>query len=305
MFDIVTVGHFAIDLITSPRVVSPKPTLGGPPTYVSVAAAKLGVKVSVVSKVGEDFQNKYFRWLKSWGVDLTGLKKIRGAATTRFSIKYLDGLRKLRLLKRAPRILARDIPHSLRSKVLHIAPIANEVSTSIIPKLRSRATILSLDPQGFVRTFDEKGNVRLKSRKGNQILRQIDIYKSSNHEARAITQARQLSQAMREIQDYGVKVVIVTQGVKGATLLTDDEFYQIPAYRPKVFRDPTGAGDVFIGAFLAEYLRGKDPIWCACVGAAASSYVVEGIGPTNFGDKEGIYTRAEEIYGKGLKKLGI
>jgi len=303
MFDIVTVGYFAIDLITSPRMVSPKLTLGGPPTYVSVTAAKLGAKVSVVSKVGEDFQNEYFEWLKSCGVDLTGLKKVRGAATTRFQIRYVNELRKLRLLKRAPRILTRDIPRSLRSRVFHIAPIANEVSTAIIQKLRSQTSILSLDPQGFVRNFDENGDVHLKPWMDTRVLRRIDIYKSSSHEIRAITRAKKLHQAMRKIRDCGVKVVIVTHGAQGATLLTNNEFREIPAYKPKVFRDPTGAGDVFIGAFLAEHLRGKDPLWCACVGSAAASYIVEEVGPAGFGDKEGIYTRAEEIYEKEPEQL--
>ena len=98
---------------------------------------------------------------------------------------------------------------------------------------------------------------------------------------------------------------MVTRGMKGTILLVDDEFYHIPACKPRVFRDPTGAGDTFIGAFLAEYLQGKEPLWCACVGSAASSFVVEGIGPAVFGEKEETYTRAKEIYEKGLKQLSI
>jgi hypothetical protein len=70
MFDLVTVGHFAIDLITSPKITKPKQTLGGSPTYVSLAARKLDTKVSVISKVGEDFSDRYIAWLKANGVDL-------------------------------------------------------------------------------------------------------------------------------------------------------------------------------------------------------------------------------------------
>jgi len=56
MFDLVTVGHFAIDLILSPKIANPRLTLGGSPTYVSLAARKLGARGSVISKVGKDFQ---------------------------------------------------------------------------------------------------------------------------------------------------------------------------------------------------------------------------------------------------------
>lgn len=305
MFDLVTVGHFAIDLITSPKIASPQPTLGGPPTYTSIAAAKLGAKASVISKVGEDFQNRYLEWLKANGVDLSGLKQVKSAATTRFILTYRNGQRKLQLKDRAPPISRLDVPDSLQAKALHIAPIANEIQNTVIVKLRGLTQILSLDPQGFVRAFDKKGNMRLKPWKATQALTQIDIYKSSSHEIRMVTRLKELPLAMREIRDYGAKIVMVTRGMKGTILLVCDEFYHIPACKPRVFRDPTGAGDAFIGSFLAEYLQGKEPLWCACVGSAASSFVVEGIGPAVFGEKEETYRRAKGIYEKGLKHLSI
>ena len=306
MFDLVTVGHFAIDLITSPKIASPQPSLGGPPTYTSIAAAKLGAKVSVISKVGDDFQSKYLKWLKANGVDLSGLKQVKGAVTTRFILTYKNGQRKLQLKNCAPPISTQDIPDSLQTKALHIAPIANEIQNEVIPKLRGLTEILSLDPQGFVRTFDEKGNMHLKKWwNANKALTQIDIYKSSSHEIKMVTRLKELPLAMREIRDYGAKIVLVTRGMRGTTILVDDKFYHIPACKPRVFQDPTGAGDAFIGAFLAEYMQGKEPLWCACVGSAASSFVVEGIGPAMFGEKEETYTRARRIYEKGLKHLSI
>ena len=73
MFDLVTVGHFAIDLIHSPKILAPIPTLGGPPTYVSLAATQLHSKVSVISKVGENFPSEYISWLKVKKVDLLNI----------------------------------------------------------------------------------------------------------------------------------------------------------------------------------------------------------------------------------------
>ena len=78
--------------------------------------------------------------------------------------------------------------------------------------------------------------------------------------------------------------------------------FNIAACPSQVLVDPTGAGDVFIGGFLTEYLRQKESIWCACVGSAAASFVVEGIGPTYFGKKEEIYQRAKVLYEKELKQ---
>jgi len=298
MFDLITVGHFCLDLITSPKITKPKQTLGGSPTYVSLAARKLDAKVSVISKVGEDFSDRYIAWLKANGVDLSGLKRVKGVSTTRFILEYSNWKRQLQLKSQAPPILPEDVPNSLQAKAIHMAPIANELSRNVVDKLRTLTGVLSLDPQGFVRGFDVRGNVHLKRWEDKKILEQIDLYKSSSTEIRMVTGLADLGLAMRKIQDYGAKIVIVTRGMKGSKLLFDGRLYDIPACKPKIVLDPTGAGDAFIGVFLVEYVRGKDPVWCACVGSASASFVVEGVGPEVFGEKEEIYVRASEIYGK-------
>jgi len=298
MFDLVTVGHFTIDRISSPKITTPKPTLGGSPTYVLVAARKLDAKVSVISKVGEDFSSRHIAWLNANGVDLSGLKRIKGASTTRFILKYTNWRRRVQLKSRAPPILLEDVPNSLRAKVIHIAPVANEISRNLVDKLRTLTNVLSLDSQGFVREFDAEGNMHLKRWDDQQVLEQIDLYKSSSSEIKMVTGLADLRLAMEKIHDYGARIVIVTRGMRGSKLLFEGKLYDIPACRPKIVRDPTGAGDAFIGAFLAEYVREKDPVWCACVGSASASFVVEGVGPEIFWGKEEIYARTSKIYGK-------
>jgi sugar/nucleoside kinase (ribokinase family) len=81
----------------------------------------------------------------------------------------------------------------------------------------------------------------------------------------------------------------------------EDTIHKVPAYKPEKIIDPTGAGDAFIGSFLAEYINGEDCSWCSYMGSAAASLVVEGVGPTFFGDKEEIYRRARLLYGKEIK----
>jgi len=305
MFDLVTVGHFTIDQIFSPKIATSKLTLGGSPTYVSLAARKLGAKVSVISKVGGDFPNRYVKWLKANGVDLSGLKRVKEASTTRFLLKYEKQTRQLQLKNQAPPVYPEDVPNSLQAKAIHVAPIANELSQGVIDKLRGLTAILSLDPQGFVRKFDEQGNVRLGKWEDPWILQKIDIYKSSLDEIKAVTGLADFRRAVQKIHEYGAKIIVVTKGMKGSTLFFDEELHEIPACKPKVVQDVTGAGDVFIGAFLAEYVQGKDPVWCACVGSASASFIVEGVGPAVFGEKEETYKRAIRIYEKGLKRLTV
>jgi len=297
MFDLVTVGHFAIDLITSPKIAYPKPTLGGPPTYASLAARKLDAKVSVISKVGEDFPDEYVAWLNANEVNLSGLKQVKRAKTTGFTIKYRGKERRLQLRTLAPPITPRDIPRFLKAKAVHVAPIAGEVIPETIHELRRLTDTLSLDPQGFVRKFNREGNVSPRRWANPQVLGEIDVYKSSTNEIKMVTGLTELRSTMRKIQDYGAKIVMVTRGLRGSTLLYAGNFYDIPACKPRIVQDPTGAGDAFIGAFLAEYVKGKEPRWCACVGSAAASLVTEGVGPTVFGERKEVYARAAKIYG--------
>jgi sugar/nucleoside kinase (ribokinase family) len=205
-------------------------------------------------------------------------------------------------MARGPQISTSDVPNTLQAKTIHIAPIANELSEYLVARLQKSAGVLSLDPQGFVRSFDPQGNAHLKRWREKSALELADVFKSSQDEIKAAIGTSNINLAAKKIRDYGVKTVIITRGMRGSTLFSDNVFYDVPACQPSRVLDPTGAGDVFMGAFLAEYVLGKEPLWCACVGSAAASFVVEGIGPERFGERQETYERAKEIYEKQPKK---
>jgi len=301
VFDIVCVGHFCIDSIILPNRKAPYIILGGSAAYVSLAAKNLGASVSVISKIGSDFPKAYIWWLSQEGIDLSGVAKLSEAKTTSFELKYNDDLseRNLRLTNRAKPITVEDLPNSVEAKAIHIAPVANEIPYDVAEKLKNCAEFLSLDPQGLIRVFDEKGNVTYGTLMNKRILELVNIYKSSLEEIEAVTGQRELKSAIKSVHDFGVETVMVTLGMKGAVLSIEGTIYNIPAYKPNKIVDPTGAGDAFMGGFLAEYVQGEDSRWCACVGSAVASAVVEGIGPTFFGDKAEIHRRAHVLYEKG------
>jgi len=302
VFDIVSVGHFSIDSIILPNRDKPFTVLGGSAAYVSFAARRLGAKVAVISKIGNDFPEAYLWWLKQEGIDLSGVSKIENVATTSFELKYGSNFddRILKLRNKATPISVTDLPNTLKSKAIHIAPIADEVNYETVSELRNKTEILSLDPQGLVRNF-ENGNVTLKALMNKRLLELIDIYKSSHAEIEAVTGIADINSAMKAVHEYGVTIVIVTLGMKGALVLVEDTIHNVPAYKSEKIVDPTGAGDIFIGAFLAEYVKGEDCSWCSYVGSAAASIVIEGVGPTFLGDKQEIYRRASLLYEKEIK----
>ena len=301
-FDIVTVGHFVRDLINSPRIAQPMVSLGGPPTFVSLAASKLGARVGVISKVGGDFQMK-LTWLRENNVDVSHVHVVEDALTTSFILTYADGGRKLQMRSKAPQIGLEDVPTALHAKAIHVAPVAGELPAEMIPKLKEGTPVLSIDPQGFLREFDHAGRARLRGLGDATFLQHCDVFKSSLQEAKVLTGHSKLAAAMDKIRKWGVKTILITMGKKGTLAHFADEFYHIPACTPKTVKDPTGAGDAFMGGFLAEYTRGREPTWCCCVGSAAASFVVEEVGSRRFGEKTEVYKRATEIYEKDIKPL--
>lgn len=303
MFDISIIGHFSIDSIILPERRKPYTILGGSVVYASLAAKSLGAKVSVISKVGEDFPKAYLWCLDQEGIDLSRVTICSGAKTTRFELKYAGNLteRTLKLISMGAPINEEDLPKSLRARVIYLAPITHEISYGTAEKARECAEVLSLDPQGLIRCFDENGTVTYNSSMDTRILELVDIYKSSLEEILALAGVSELKSAIRAVHNFGVKTVIVTLGAKGSMLSIEEAIYEIPACKSEKVVDPTGAGDAFMGGFLAEYLQGKDMLWCACVGSAAASKTVEAIGPTFSYDKTEIYQRARTLYEEGSK----
>ena len=300
MFDLAVIGHYTIDRIIVGEG-EPRPTLGGPPTYTSIAARRMGATVTVISKVGKDFPDEYIAWLSRNGIDLTGLARV-DTPTTRFTSKFENEERVLQLKSVCSPILPEDIPVDLKTKCIHLGPVAREIPAETVSHVAKRTEVVSLDPQGFVRRFDREGNVLDQERLDVTVLRRIDILKASEGELKIAMGIDDLWKAMEAATKFGPNAVIVTKGVKGALMLYGRTRYEIPAYAPRLIIDPTGAGDAFIGAFMAEYVKGKDPSWCAAVGSATSSFVVEGIGPSSFGSKDDVLKRAERIF-QLIKKL--
>jgi len=302
-FDVAVVGHFAIDTIRLHSRSSPFVVLGGSVTYVSFVTKRLDGTVSIISKVGGDFPEAYMWWLREEGIDLSGVVKLKKKGTTRFDIEYKKDLsnRTLKLESKAAPIKVSNLPKSLQAKAVHVAPIAGEISYEVVKKLKGRVEVLSLDPQGLLRRFGKTGKVTSRASVDKRLFSLINVYKSSLEEITALTGHSDINAAINAIHDFGVKTVIVTLGAQGAVLSVEKTVYNIPPCSSRVLVDPTGAGDAFIGGFLTEYIRQKDSFWCACVGSAAASLVIEGIGPTFFGEKEEIYQRARSVYEKEIK----
>jgi len=74
------------------------------------------------------------------------------------------------------------------------------------------------------------------------------------------------------------KLLFITLGRKGALVIQGDYQTHVPAY-PAEILDPTGAGDTFCGAALANLLRGIHPVMAARMATILAAQEIENIGP--------------------------
>lgn len=89
---------------------------------------------------------------------------------------------------------------------------------------------------------------------------------------------------MEMIHEAGVQKVIVTDGLKGAQAFDGQEYYWMPVY-PYHPTDSLGAGDAFASTFVASSIQGKTLPEALILAAAQGSRVVQAYGAqTNLGD---------------------
>jgi sugar/nucleoside kinase (ribokinase family) len=91
-----------------------------------------------------------------------------------------------------------------------------------------------------------------------------------------------LPEAAAKLLDTGVGCVAVTQGARGALVVSREESFEVPAYAVDVV-DTTGCGDAFSAGFLRGLALGEDRRGAARLGCAAAAQVAGGVG-TDHGD---------------------
>lgn len=73
------------------------------------------------------------------------------------------------------------------------------------------------------------------------------------------------------------RIVIITQGDKPVILAIGDSIKEIPVqkFEHSQIVDTNGAGDAFVGGFLAQYVKGKDLEKCIDCGIWVSGLIIQ------------------------------
>jgi ribokinase len=155
----------------------------------------------------------------------------------------------------------------------HLAPSELKVHEELIAHFRASSTVVTLDPGPYVQ------NIELH--RLTNLLNGIDVFMPSEKEMQWLFPVATVREGISEISKMSSCSVIVKCGDKGSLLWDGQEkvLYEIEAYPTKA-KDPTGAGDVYCGSFLANYALTNDLILAATRASAAASCAVETPGVT-------------------------
>ncbi len=266
MIDFLVIGHVVQDVVPDGY------TVGGTATYMTITARNLGRKPGIVTRLAPDFV------IPDVLHDVE-VQRVPSAHTTTFHNIYHDGHRQQFLLSLADPIQPEDVPSAWNATpIVHLGPLAREIDARFA-KLFPGA-LVGVTPQGWLRQWDETHRVRMRPwHEAPEILPHVDVLVLSEEDLNGNT----------ELMDEYIRltrIAVMTQGPKGCMVFTNGVARHVPGF-PTREVDPTGAGDVFAGAFLIRLQETGDPFQAARFANAAASFCVQAPGVT------GIPTRAQ------------
>lgn len=266
--DIAVIGSNMVDLITYiDRMPKEGETLeapsfengcGGKGANQAVAAAKLGSKVMMVTKVGDDlFADNTIKNFENYGIDTAYTKKVPGAPSGVAPI-FVDKQSKNRIL-------------IIKGANEHLSPKDIDEAADDIKKCKLIVLQLEvpLPTVYYAIDFGNKYNipVLLNPAPASKDLDfdyvcKCDFFVPNETELEILTgmpveTEEQVQEAANYLLNKGVKNVIVTLGHRGVLWVTKDHVERVNSYHVDAV-DTTGAGDAFIGCFSHYYVKDND-----------------------------------------------
>ena len=278
MSKLVIVGAVAFDAIETPFGKTDK-ILGGPATFIGLAASQFEVDSAIVSIVGGDFPNEYLDMFENRGIDISSLEVVQNRKTFFWSGKYHNDMNTRDTLATELNVLADFnplVPEAYKnSKVLMLGNLQPSVQSSVIEQMNEKPDLVILDTMNF---WMDTALEDLK-----KVIREVDVITINDEEARQLTSEYSLVIAAKKIMGMGPKYVVIKKGEHGALLFFENEIFYAPALPLKEVFDPTGAGDTFAGGFAGFLAQTEDFSFdnlkkAIIYGSALASFCVEKFG---------------------------
>jgi sugar/nucleoside kinase (ribokinase family) len=275
---ITVVGSIAFDAVKTPFGERQR-MLGGAATHFAIAASFFDA-VRPVGPVGDDFGAPELAILQTRGTDTGDVEHVSGGKTFFWKGEYGWDLNsretldtQLNVFETFDPVLS---PQARACDVLFLANIQPDLQAGVLDQCDG-PTFTALDSMNLWIEIARESLVA--------VIERVDCVILNDAELRQLTGKPNLVSAAREVLSWGPDVVVAKQGEYGAALVTEDEFFSLPAYPLDTVVDPTGAGDTFAGGFVGYVARHiEQPLTddvlrrAMAYGTALASYNVEEFG---------------------------
>jgi len=273
MYDVIALGELLIDFAPVGKdeggypVLAAKPG-GAPPNFLA-ALAKYGAKTAIYAKVGVDaFGKLLVQTLKDIGVETSGIIEDDSVFTTLAFVTLDDSGERSFSFARKPgadtclKFEELDLSLIDKSKCFHFGTLsltnepAKEATQKAITYAKNAGKLITFDPNLRESLWDDLEEAKTQILWG---LKQADIVKISDDEVKFLWGCNEQDGADKLLNEYDVKLAMVTSGSEGALLKNKNGFAFSSC--PEVDQvDTTGAGDIFGGSAVAKILKsGKAP----------------------------------------------
>ncbi len=254
IIDYLIIGHIAADITPSGFV------LGGTVAYAAHTAQAFGLNVAVLTSARQDEP-----LLKQIHPAIR-LKNIAAESTTIYENIYTAEGRVQYLRAVAAHLQPEHIPGEWRSaRLVHLAPIANEVSPEMVylfPNSRIIAT-----PQGWMRRADATQRIHFYPWQDDDVLRQLDLMVISEED---IIHSPNLEQTCAA----KTQRLVITRGDKPGTVYQHGMHRTFDVFPVKPV-DLTGAGDIFTASLVCAWDRCGDFYQALQAAARLAAYSVQ------------------------------
>jgi 5-dehydro-2-deoxygluconokinase len=305
--DVITLGRAAVDLYGEQvggrleDMSSFAKYLGGCPANIAVGASRLGLKVGILTRVGDDHMGRFVReMLAAEGVDVSQVKT-DGARLTALVILGIRDRETFPLIFYRENcadmaIEADDIDPNYIARATALVVTGTHFST---PKVDA-ASRAAMKAARAVRTkivFDidyrpvlwglagrGEGEIRyIRSDTVSAHLQSIvpdcDLIVGTEEEIRAAGGSDDTMMAIRRLRALSAATIVLKRGAEGATVFEDEipdhlsEAIDCPGFPVEVF-NVLGAGDAFMAGLLSGWLRGKNWTEAGRIANACGALVV-------------------------------
>ena len=267
--DVVAIGELLIDFAPVSTDDAGYPTLkaqpGGAPGNFLAALQKYGCTTALMSKVGEDaFGNLLVNTLDTLGISTKGIVKDPSVFTT-LAFVTLDatGNREFSFARKPgadTRLRVEELDTALLDscKVLHFGTLsltgepARSATKAAVAYAKEHGKLISFDPNLRKPLWP---NDEVAKEQIEWSLHQADIVKISDEEIEFLWGISPEEGAQKLLREYGVRLVYATLGPKGCHFANAQGYGKVASPTGIHVVDTTGAGDIFGGSAMSQFLR--------------------------------------------------